>query len=294
MFKDFLSFLVLIDQPINQVNTTTLLSFMEFMVQSNFSHANIANHVSGLRASYILHGLSTDIFKDERIPLFLKSLQINAPFSPTVRVTISVDMLMDIIRVCDKLRHPVLFKALYVFCFFSFLRLSNILPHAIRQYDVTRHLARGDVIITSDKCSVIIKWSKTNQKRKDYHTISLPCLGKSPICPLAAMTRMYKAYPASKNDPLFLVWSANRLQTLTDSVARKHLKKVCLLLDIKPSLTFHSFRRSGTTWAFHKGVPLEHIMSHGLWSSEAVWRYIQSQPSSSSRVSAAFQHHLQL
>ena len=267
---------------------------MEFLHMSNLSVSNITNHVAGLRSMYIVHGLPTTPFKDERLPLFLKSLKINAPLSPIVRKIISIDMLIQIVQACDKLRDPVLFKSLYLFSFFSFLRLSNILPHSAATFDVSRHLARGDLIWSQDSCLVLIKWSKTMQQRKEIKSISIPNLGDSCLCPMAALKRMFLAFPASKNQPLFVVWSANKLCPLTDSMARKHLKKISGLLNISPALTFHAFRRSGTTWAFNKGVSMQQIMKHGTWSSDSVWRYIQSVPSASSEVASTFQHHLKL
>ena len=65
---------------------------------------------------------------------------------------------------------------------------------------------------------------------------------------------------------------------LTDSAARKHLKKVSTVLQLPTPLTFHLFRRSGTTWAFQHGVPMQDIMSHGTWTSDCVWRYVSTLP----------------
>ena len=89
--------------------------------------------------------------------------------------------------------------------------------------------------------------------------------------------------PASPNDPLFTVPRHNNLVPLTDSVARKHLKNASQVLNISPTLTFHAFRRAGASWAFDHGVPVEHIMKHGTWKSDAIWTYFTSP------VSAAFQ-----
>ena len=38
-------------------------------------------------------------------------------------------------------------------------------------------------------------------------------------------------------------------------------------------------RRDGASWAFQNGVPLEQIMKHGTWKSDAVWSYLSSAPS---------------
>ena len=59
------------------------------------------------------------------------------------------------------------------------------------------------------------------------------------------------------------------------TVAGKFLTRLSLILDLSPKLTFHDFRWSGATWAFHYDVPLHQIMHHGTWKSDATWSYIR-------------------
>ena len=175
------------------------------------------------------------------------------------------------------------------FSFFSFLRLSNIIPHSVASFDLTRHLARSDIIFAHDTAVILIKWSKTIQDRKKTTTISIPNLGKSPLCPINALLNMLQKIPAHKNAPLFMLNKKTVVTTLTDSVARKHLKQVSQILGLDPPLTFHSFRKAGATWAFQHGVPLEHIKSHGTWVSDAVYTYLHASVSAKSPVASAFQ-----
>ena len=130
------------------------------------------------------------------------------------------------------------------------------------------------------------------QDRKQAVTFLLPNLGVSPLCPIKAVQQMIRLVSANPNDPLFLVPRSSRLVPLTDSVARKHLKKISNALHTTTYLTFHDLRRAGVRWAFQQGVPLEHIMKHGTWKSDAVWSYLSSSISISS-VSLAFQTALQ-
>ena len=178
-FRDFLQFLELVQVPTNQVNTLILLSYMEYLHQKGQSHANISTQLTGIRSSFIIYGLNTEAFRDERIPLFVKALRVNAPLSLKSQKIITIQMLQQILQICDSLRDPVLFKAFYLFTFFSFLRMSNILPHSVKQFDGTRHLLRGDLIFSQNYCIVIIKWTKTLQDRQQSRTISIPDLGAS-------------------------------------------------------------------------------------------------------------------
>ena len=146
-------------------------------------------------------------------------------------------------------------------------------------FDHTRQLARADYISTVDGSVLLIKWSKTLQNRKDIATIPIPSLGDSHLCTIVALNRMTWLYPVSDNEPLFVIPRPQGLLPLTDSVARKHLKDISHHLGLSKTLTFHDFRRAGASWAFQNDVPLEHIMKHGTWRSDAIWSYLSSVPS---------------
>ena len=176
--------------------------------------------------------------------------------------------------------------------FFSFLRLSNVLPHSIAKFDHTRQLARADVIFGTSGAVLLIKWSKTMQNRRDFVTISLPDLAGSHLCPVMALKVMFQRFPGSENSPVFVIPRPTGLVPLTDSVACKHLKDICRSLGLDIPLTFHDFRRGGAAWAFQHGVPLEHIMKHGTWKSDPIWTYLSSAVTAVSPVALAFQQAL--
>ena len=222
----------------------------------------------------------------------LKSIKLGRPFSPKITSVLTLDTLQKIVNISKTLNHSLTFVALYTFSFFSFQRLSNLLPHTTKQFDITRHMARGDILFTQAGVTVIIKWSKTIQDRKTTRTTVIPDLGRSDFCPIQALKHMLTAYPGTDNDPLFQIYSQGSLIVLTDSMARKHLKKISNILDIQPALTFHAFRRSASAWAFQHGVPLEHIQAHGTWKSDAVWSYIKTLPHATSPVTDTFRQHL--
>ena len=289
MWQDFMLYQVVAELPPCQVDIHFLLFFIEFLYQNGHSKSNIANYMAAVRTLHIIYGLPTQPFRDKRIQLYLKALKINAPFNPATRPTLDVAKLNSLLLICDTVPLAITFIALYVTCFFSFLRISNILPHSLPAFDNTRHLARGGFPVSGDAAVLLLKWSKTIQERKSTLTIPLPNLGLSPLCPITAIQKMIQTMPASPNDPLFTINKFNKLVPLTDSVARKHLKNASIALNISPTLTFHAFRRAGASWAFSHGVPLKHIMRHGTWKSDAIWTYLSSSPSTFSPVSAAFQ-----
>ena len=68
--------------------------------------------------------------------------------------------------------------------------------------------------------------------------IAITVLGHSQLCPVAVHRRMPDTVPGSINDPLFQIITAGRRAPLTDSTARKHLKKISIALNIRPTSLF--------------------------------------------------------
>ena len=66
---------------------------MEYLHSNAQSKSNIANYWSAIRAFHILHGLPTAPFKDERLSLFLKSIEYAAPLKPKKQNLIDIPML---------------------------------------------------------------------------------------------------------------------------------------------------------------------------------------------------------
>ena len=211
MFLDFLAFLVSTGLSLNQVNNWQLLIFMEYLHENQHSPSNIVNYLAAIRAKFILYGLSTVMFKDERMQLYIKSLKINRQLKPVQPTVITEDLLQEIVQIASLLPHPEVFISLYTFAFFSFLRISNILPHSVASIDVSRHF------FSELGATVLIKWSKTLQDRTETRTIAIPALG---ICPIIAIKAMLRHRSMHSNDPLFAISNAGRTTTLTDSVAR--------------------------------------------------------------------------
>ena len=101
---------------------------------------------------------------------------------------------------------------------------------------------------------------------------------------------MLQKIPGAANDPLFTVPRHGQYLPLTDTIVRKHLKRVLKALGWEQQkYTFHTFRRSRASWAHNHGVPIQAIKDQGTWSSDCVYRYISSDTQfSSSPFSTCF------
>ena len=293
MFRLFIGFCIFIQVSIENLHAGALLAFMEFLAMNGWSYSSIANHVSAIKALLGLHDFPVHVFDKPKVRLFLRSVQINRPLALSQKAIISSDMLLDIVLTCDRMYMGQVYKAVYLVAFFSFIRLSNFVPHRLSDFDPSRHLAVGDVIFDPPGVKLIIKWSKYIQTRDRVVCVPLPSLGLSPLCPVTALKTLLKIVPAGKNGPLFQIKCNSKWQVLTDSKIRHHFSLVLSSLGLQSKgFTFHSFRRSGASFAFNHQVSLQDIKSHGTWSSDAVWRYLVADETKASQVPLTFQRHL--
>ena len=143
MWRDFLPFQVAAGLLPTQVTAQMLLSFMEFLHCNALSSGQISNYLTALRALYIVHGLETSAFKDKRLPLFIKSLRLQAPFKRKLVLSLDIELLQIIVSQCKNFSFPVVFKPLYLVAFFSFMRLSNLLPHFVSFFIILGNWQKG-------------------------------------------------------------------------------------------------------------------------------------------------------
>ena len=233
MFQLFLAFLVVVDLSLPGVSSLDILAFMEYLAQSGMSRDNITNHLAAARAMFIIYGYNTAPFRDQRIPLFIRSLKINRPFTPKIQLLIDDTLLLKIVTVSAQLQFPLVYKALYLVAF-SFLRLSNILPHAAKNFDKTRHLCVGDIILSTHRAVILIKWSKTYQDRVKTTTIDIPFLGASQLCPVTALSQMLAAYPSHQDCPLFQLGIQTGGSSSGDPSSRNMVLQLCLEIHHTP------------------------------------------------------------
>ena len=148
----------------------------------------------------------------------------------------------------------------------------------------TRHLAAGDIFFSKKFVNIWVKWTKTLQTHDEIKVISLPKLGKSPLCPYHALQKVLAMYNPSENQPLFQYKYPAGWKVLIDSKIRNTLSLINCKLHFPPHFfTFHAFQRSGASLNFSADVPLQ-----SSWTSDCVWWYIQKDKMRHSVVASTF------
>ena len=118
-----------------------------------------------------------------------------------------------------------IYKALYLVAFFSFLHISNLVPHSIQVYSPIHQLAQGDLIFAPVGVHIITKWTKTLQSRDKIKILKLPSLGSNPLCPVSSVKALLLLVLKGKDLPVFQVKSNLTWCPLTDTKGRRHFAK---------------------------------------------------------------------
>ena len=162
----------------------------------------LINYVSALKAMSILHNLPFQVFEHPKVKYFLKAVKINCSLKVCQKHVIDISTFQCLISLVESSSNGITYKAMFLVSYFGFFRLSNLIPHAVSDFDPTRHFAAGDVIFTKHNVKMILKWSKTIQTRDQVKLITLPRLD-SDICPFMALRCMLQVFTPADMDPLF-------------------------------------------------------------------------------------------
>ena len=274
LIRNFVAFCICLKRSLHNINLGVVLAYLKYLVENNVSVHMVSNNISAIRASLIMYGLDYLYLDHPRVRYFVKALKINRPLAVIKRNVMSLDTLKRLTLLCDEIQFGFVFKPVFLIAFFGFLCISNLAPHFVSAFDPSRNITIADVTFHSQSMQIAIKWPKTLQYRDKVHTITLPKLKHSPLCPVKALKATIKAYNPKPNESLFQVPAAGVWQPLIDSRIKKVLSKLKMKLGVAPNhYTFHSFQRSGATLAYNAHM---HICPSKVSSIMAPGRQIVS------------------
>ena len=235
LFRTFIAFCICANLSLSDCTTVHALSYLEYLATNKVSSNMLANHVSAIKAYFTMLDLNYVIWEHPNIRYFQKSIRINRPLAIASRNIIDLLTLASMVDICNTLYMGTVYKTVFLLAFFGFLSLSNIAPHSISDFDVTRHLTAGDLIFTKKYLKVILKWSKTLQTHNEVHLLTLPRVKTSSLCPYRACRQALQLYSPTNDQPLFQFKSILGWVPLTDTRIRKMLAKINVKLGLAPS-----------------------------------------------------------
>jgi integrase len=253
-----------------------LLSFIEFLADNHLAPPTIRNYISSIKSNFNSVGLCVSAFNSPHISLALLSLSKNWVPNVSLKLVFTPSQFIQHIIHSSRLPLHIFYKSAFIFSFMALLRISNVAPPSPSTFDPMRHLRRGDVTLSHGSLSIFIRWSKTLQRHRQTARIVLFSIPGSPACPVEAFKTLQRSYPVRPSDPFLSYRVSGSLFLISQSHLRRALKRLISSLSFNPSLSFHSFRRSGASLAFASGVPFQAIQAHGTWTSDALWSYIDA------------------
>lgn len=184
------------------------------------------------------------------------AVQRKTPITPEVLMKIKGKLRLHVTQDC-------IFWAACLVLFFGLLRKSNVFGQV---FDPEKQLTRDSFIADENgSLTVVVRWSKTIQRRERTHTIVLPSIAPHPLCPVTAVVKSFQCTtPAAPNSQAFPMASSKfdaKLKTLAGK-----------------DYSSHSFRRGGATHALSCGIPGEVIKVLGDWQSNCYLSYLDQLP----------------
>ena len=68
------------------------------------------------------------------------------------------------------------------------------------------------------------------------------------------------------------------------------LRKAISAIGLEPKeYGYHTLRRSGACWSFDNDINVDHIRTHGGWTSDVVWKYLVKTLKAAGSVARTFQ-----
>lgn len=254
--------------------------FFEHCLERVKSPATVKNYSSALASCYNQMGLDSSPFQAFRVKLALSSVDKNVRHIPEPSLPVSPALLRKVIRVVMKLRDGATIASALIVMFHTFFRQSNLAALTSLEFDATRQMVRGDVVVRDSLLEVCHKWSKSHQAAKHLRKVIIPAVPGSLLCPKQAVTRMLAAVPTRHPRQPFLSFADGTHMPIT------HLRKVwntVLQVMSVPNFrryTLHGLRRGGATHVFNQDPSTrDAIKTHGLWKSDAVDRYLPNKQS---------------
>ena len=257
----------------------TLSYFVAFLFKEGLAPSSVKSYLSAVRHTQIALGLGDPhLSAMPKLEYFIKGLWRLSPGQSRSRLPIT-PAILRCLRISwersESYFDGAMLWAAACMCLFGFLRSGEVVVPSDSAFDVTSHLAAGDVRVddTSNPhfLQVNIKVSKTDPFRQGIFVY----LGRTEadVCPVASILA-YMVVRGPAPGPFFRFADGRYLTRARFVAAVRAALREASIDDSKYS--GHSFRIGAATTAAQQGLPDSLIKTLGRWESAAYTIYIRT------------------
>ena len=260
------------------VSKPMYLLYLVFLSRSLSSYRSVVNYL-GI-STHINRSFGTSLAFLQDYDVYLAKRAVRRIMGDYVarKEPITVEILLKLFSQFDFNNHlHVCMRALFLVAFFSFLRISNLVPHQLSDIANPQacHLTPSNVTFTSQGALLRITHTKTIQFRERQLEIPLPCIPGSPLCPVTALKQYLASVQLPPRSPLFVCKTQDAYSPILAHQYNAFIKASLSAIGFNPAhYSSHSFRRGGATFAFSRDAPTAFIKAQGDWKSDAYLVYL--------------------
>ena len=249
------------------------MAYLAFLYRSLTSFTSVRNYLSIFSHINKSLGYSCAFWGDYDSQLATRAVRRLLGDVTASKQAMTVDILLQILPHLDSgnIFHTCM-AALFLATFFSFLRISNLVPRTLRDFSNPHplFLNRSDVRFSPSGAVLSVARTKTLQFNQRLLDIPLPIIPGSRLCPISALRLYLYRAPAEHYLPLFGLYVNDQYRPISAHHYTSFIKKAVSILGLDPrNYSSHSFCRGGASFAFNNRAQTEFIKSHGDWISDA-------------------------
>ena len=276
--KSYLDFCTKYNLPPAPASPINIGRYIAYLARSK-AYSTITQYINIIRILHLELGLSHPYQDNYHVQTILKGVKRLKGNSPSGKQVLTLNQLHSMAAFLDLacMRDLQIWCALLT-CFHGLLHISSVTVPTKHAWDNDKILTKNDIRITTKGCTLNIRHSKTNQYKERIFEAVIPTVPDPLFCPTRNLiTFQRRAGQLVLTDPaLAFNTPGGNPVTLTPADVRAELRRLVKAIGFNPTCySTHSLRRSGATYLFNKGIPVETIKILGDWKSDCVFTYLK-------------------
>lgn len=252
-----------------------LMAYVAYLARS-LKPSSIGSYLNIIRIMHLEAGFDNPLECNFAIANLRKGIERQLGSPPKQMLPITCEMLVEIRKHLSFLcASDISFWCICMMGFYGFLRKATLLPISAANPGDSCIMFRDVVWHDNDTLTINIGKTKTIQCHERVLRLPFVACKGSLLCPIQAMKNLLHVSPKNPDLSLFAFEDRNGLQMWTHNSFVTRLRKILCSAGFEASsISCHSFRRGGATFAFALGLSVVEIKKRGDWASDAVYEYI--------------------